>query len=97
MLAKKQSHTPRRCRYCRKRFLPKYRRQIYCGNLDCSRQRRGTYMKRYRVKWKARNANYWKSKRQYEYLRLWRQAHPDYFRRWRRRRRLRARLHRTQE
>ena len=44
-------------------------------------------MKRYMVQWKARHADYWKTERQYEYLRRWRAAHPHYFREWRKKNR----------
>jgi hypothetical protein len=86
MPAKRTSRSTRRCRFCGKRFTPKIARQIYCDDPACALKRRKEYMKRYMAKWKARNTNYWKSERQYEYLRRWREAHPDYFRRWRRRR-----------
>jgi len=44
-------------------------------------------MKRYMAQWKTRHADYWKTDRQYEYLRRWREAHPNYFRDWRRKHR----------
>ena len=85
-----RSHRPasrRPCRHCGIRFIPRVSRQIYCGRRECFHQRRRVYMKRYMAQWKTRHADYWKTDRQYEYLRRWREAHPNYFRDWRRKHR----------
>jgi hypothetical protein len=83
-----QTRRPRaRCRFCGRSYTPRIRRQIYCGSSECFRNRRRIYMKRYMAQWKSRHADYWKTERQYEYLRRWRESHPHYFRNWRRRKR----------
>ena len=72
-----------RCRSCDRPFRRRTTRQVYCHDAACRIRRRNAYMRAYMAHWKKRNPAYWKTKRQYDYLRRWRQAHPGYFRLWR--------------
>ena len=70
----------RRCRYCGRWFIPDPRvgdRQEACS-VSCQKLRK----KENNRVFSANNPGYWSDPHRYEYLRQWRQRHPDYQRRW---------------
>jgi len=78
-----------RCPFCRRWFHPHPRlkqQQVTCGRPECRRQQK----RRSNQRWRAGNPNYFRGvyplqKQKYgtraEYMRLYRQQHPDYVRR----------------
>jgi hypothetical protein len=73
----------KKCLYCGKEFVPDPRvgqRQQACSS-HCQRLRKKENNKAFR----KNNSDYWQGR--YEYVKEWRQKHPDYQRQWRRKKR----------
>ena len=71
----------RKCHYCGRGFVPDPRvgnRQKACSNA-CQRLRKRENNRAFREK----NPEYGRAPERYEYLKEWRQKHPDYQKRWR--------------
>ena len=70
----------RRCRACRKMFVPKaqVRRQCFCGDERCQKERRRRWQKNKR----RRDADYRDNERRAQ--RTWAERHPQYWKEYRR-------------
>ncbi len=74
--------TRRKCRHCRKFFVPDYRNghhQHYCPHPACRRASKAASQRRW-LRQKA-NRNYFRGPEQVARVRQWRQAHPGYWQR----------------
>jgi hypothetical protein len=84
----KDAGQQKRCLYCGRYFKPDNRvgeRQKCCKDKACQAKRKKESQKR----WLEANPGYFKER--YEYVKQWRNEHPDYQRRWRARRRAKRR------
>ena len=71
----------RKCRNCRKFFLPDYRHrftQIYCSHPDCRRACKAAQQRRWLRK--GNNRDYFRGAKAVEHVQQWRQNHPGYWR-----------------
>ena len=74
----------RKCKHCRRLFLPDYRnrdRQEYCNKPECRRVHKRESQRLWRAK--PENLDYFKGSANVERVRNWRKLHPGYWRRGR--------------
>lgn len=75
------SPTHRRCRHCRRRFVPDYRNayhQRFCAKPECQRTSKWTSQRRWLRK--PQNRNYFREPDNIVRVRDWRREHPGYWR-----------------
>jgi len=77
----------RKCLSCKHLFTPDPRsrhRQLFCSDPACKKASKALSQKYWRAK--PENRNYWRGPEQVERVRIWRNAHPQYWKRWVRKR-----------
>lgn len=70
----------RKCRHCRKFFLPDYRHrftQFYCSDPGCRRACKAALQRRWLRK--GKNRDYFRGEEAVERVRKWRKGHPGYW------------------
>jgi hypothetical protein len=77
----------RRCLSCKHLYTPDPRsrhRQLFCSEPACKKASKALSQKYWHAK--PENRNYWRGPEQVERVRGWRNAHPQYWKRWIRKR-----------
>lgn len=73
---------PRNCLHCKRRFDPDYRHrrdQFYCAKPACKKVRQAASLQRWREH--PENQDYWRGRWNIERVQEWRAAHPEYWKR----------------
>jgi hypothetical protein len=73
----------RMCLACKKPFAPDPRtrhRQLFCSQSLCKKASKALSQKYWHAK--PENRDYWRGSEQVERVRQWRKAHPQYWKRW---------------
>jgi len=72
----------RNCLHCKRRFDPDYRHrrdQFYCAKPACKKVRQAASLRRWRER--PENQEYWRGRENIERVQAWRAAHPEYWKR----------------